>query len=174
MQSEKSALSRAIQQNKELKDQLNVLEDAYIKLTNTNADLLNQVQAEKHMNKQLNTAISLKDNEINLLKSSDNNNKVENAIQLIENTKIDDNLEQDWEEIEDVNEVKKEESSSNSEEERNREVERISNSYNELINTLNDKDLLINQLNNQLNELKDKVNSINFDKETLKALVTKN
>ena len=43
-----------------------------------------------------------------------------------------------------------------------------------LINTLNDKDLLINQLNNQLNELKDKVNSINFDKETLKALVTKN
>jgi hypothetical protein len=41
-----------------------------------------------------------------------------------------------------------------------------------LINTLNDKDLLINQLNNQLNELKDKVNSINFDKETWKALVT--
>jgi hypothetical protein len=34
--------------------------------------------------------------------------------------------------------------------------------------------LLINQLNNQLNELKDKVNSINFDKETSKALVTKN
>ncbi len=170
MQSEKSALSRAIQQNKELKDQLNVLEDAYIKLTNTNADLLNQVQAEKHMNKQLNTAISLKDNEINLLKTTDNNNKVENAIQLIENTKIDDNLEKDWEEIEDV----KEESSSKSEEERNREVERISNSYNELINTLNDKDLLINQLNNQLNELKHKVNSINFDKETLKALVTKN
>jgi hypothetical protein len=33
---------------------------------------------------------------------------------------------------------------------------------------------LINQLNNQLNELKDKVNSINFDKETSKALVTKN
>jgi hypothetical protein len=179
MQSEKSALSRAIQQNKELKDQLNVLEEAYIKLTNTNADLLNQVQAEKHMNKQLNTAISLKDNELNLLKTTDNNNKVENAIQLIENTKIDDNLEQDWEEIEDVNEFKKDESlnnisSSNSEEERNREVERISNSYNELINTLTDKDLLINQLNNELNELKDKVNSINFDKETLTALVTKN
>ncbi len=34
--------------------------------------------------------------------------------------------------------------------------------------------MLINQLNNQLNELKDKVNSINFDKETSKALVTKN
>ena len=59
------------------------------------------------MNKQLNTTISLKDNEINLLKTTDNNNKVENAIQLIENTKIDDNLEKDWEEIEDVIEFKK-------------------------------------------------------------------
>ena len=184
MQSEKSALSRAIQQNKELKDQLSVLEDAYIKLTNTNADLLNQVQAERHLNKQLNVAISLKDNEINSLKIENNsseNAKVKNAIQLIENKTSSSSIDQDqdWGDVneEESEEVKNENTSSSpfskTSEERTREIERISNSYNELINTLNDKDLLINQLNNELNELKDKINSINFDKETLTALLTK-
>ena len=172
MQSEKSALSRAMQQNKELKDQLNVLEDAYIKLTNTNADLLNQLQAEQHINKQLNASVNLKDEEINSLKIQ-SENKVQNAIDLIEkSTSVveSEKLNQDWEGEDDKIEENTTEneatnfnknndsfiSSNNSidNDERSREIERITNSYNELINTLNDKDLLISQLNNELNELK--------------------
>ena len=157
---------------------MNVLEEAYIKLTNTNADLVNQVQAERHFNKQLNLTINLKDNEIYSLKmnyeNNNNNDKVQSAINLIEKSTtsiVDENqLNQEWDAEDDISssvsgdlkKVNHQENSSHvsssskeaNEDERNREIERISNSYNELINTLNDKDLLINQLNNELNELK--------------------
>ena len=85
MQSEKSALSRAMQQNKDLKDQLTVLEEAYIKQTNTNADLLNELHAQQHYNKQLNATLNLKDDEINSFKNNkDETTKLQNAIEVIE------------------------------------------------------------------------------------------
>jgi hypothetical protein len=164
MQSEKSALSRAMQQNKDLKDQLSVLEDAYIKQTNTNADLLNQLQAQQHYNKQLNATLNLKDNEINSFKNNnDESTKLQNAIDVIEKTTsiIDgDKLNQDWDDEDTYakNTFSDNNTTSNfntdSSSSNYSDVERIVKSYNELIGTLNEKDSLISQLNNELNELK--------------------
>lgn len=98
IQSEKGALSRAMQQNKELKDQINELQEAYIKLTNINADLVDSIQTEQYKNKQLNLVLNTKNDEINsLVKFNETNrsllsnehviveeNQVQNAIQKLE------------------------------------------------------------------------------------------
>jgi len=55
---EKTTLSRAIGQNKTLKEQLVELQDKIIVMSNENAKLTNEIQAKEHLNKQLNVRLT--------------------------------------------------------------------------------------------------------------------
>jgi chromosome segregation ATPase len=50
---DKQTLSRCLKQNNELKDQLTELQDAYVKLTNTNVQLTNELESERFKLKQM-------------------------------------------------------------------------------------------------------------------------
>jgi chromosome segregation ATPase len=58
MHNDKQTLSRAIQQNKELKDQLVELQDAFVSLTKQNAQLTNQLDSEKFKLKQTESVVA--------------------------------------------------------------------------------------------------------------------
>ncbi|CAF3988344.1 unnamed protein product [Rotaria sp. Silwood2] len=58
---DKTTLSRAIAQNKQLKDQLTELQDGFIKISNDNMNLTNQVQSQEYLNKQLNERLAQKE-----------------------------------------------------------------------------------------------------------------
>lgn len=58
MQSDKETISRAMQQNKSLKEQLEQLEKGFVKTTNVNAELTTNLQREQHLNSELAAKIS--------------------------------------------------------------------------------------------------------------------
>ncbi|XP_065068791.1 golgin subfamily A member 2-like [Rhopilema esculentum] len=58
MQSDKETISRAMQQNKALKDQLEQLERGFVKTTNSNAELTTSLQKEQHLNTELASKLS--------------------------------------------------------------------------------------------------------------------
>ncbi|XP_069465248.1 golgin subfamily A member 2 isoform X2 [Ambystoma mexicanum] len=53
MQSDKTTISRALSQNRKLKEQLAELQNGFVKLTNENMELLNGLQSEQHVKKEL-------------------------------------------------------------------------------------------------------------------------
>ncbi|KAM5331481.1 golgin subfamily A member 2 isoform 2-T2 [Glossophaga mutica] len=53
MQSDRTTISRALSQNRELKEQLAELQDSFIRLTNENAELTNTLQTEQYVKKEL-------------------------------------------------------------------------------------------------------------------------
>nr|XP_033816468.1 golgin subfamily A member 2 isoform X2 [Geotrypetes seraphini] len=53
IQSDKATISRALSQNRELKEQLAELQNGFVKLTNENMELLNALQSEQHVKKEL-------------------------------------------------------------------------------------------------------------------------
>ncbi|XP_066926327.1 golgin subfamily A member 2-like isoform X1 [Clytia hemisphaerica] len=53
IQSDKDTLSRALQQNKKLKEQLVELEDGFVKMSNSSADLTNKLETEQHGSKDM-------------------------------------------------------------------------------------------------------------------------
>ncbi|XP_072344809.1 golgin subfamily A member 2 isoform X2 [Scyliorhinus torazame] len=53
MQSDKATISRALTQNRELKEQLAELQNAFVKLTNENMELTGALQSEEHVKKEL-------------------------------------------------------------------------------------------------------------------------
>ncbi|CAF3346769.1 unnamed protein product [Rotaria sp. Silwood1] len=55
---DKTTLSRAIAQNKQLKEQLSELQDGFIKISNDNMNLTNQIQSQEYLNKQLNERLA--------------------------------------------------------------------------------------------------------------------
>ncbi|CAF1017369.1 unnamed protein product [Didymodactylos carnosus] len=64
MQSDKMALSRAMAQNKQLKEQFQELQEGFIKLSNDNMNLTNRIQAEEYLSKQLGDRIGQKEIEL--------------------------------------------------------------------------------------------------------------
>ena len=64
MQSDKTALSRAIAQNKELKNQLAELQNGFVKMSNDNMDVLSKLQGEQHVSKELATRLSQQEEEL--------------------------------------------------------------------------------------------------------------
>ncbi|XP_063066326.1 golgin subfamily A member 2 isoform X3 [Engraulis encrasicolus] len=52
-QSDKATISRALAQNRELKDQLAELQNGFVKLTNENMELTSAIQSEQHVKKEL-------------------------------------------------------------------------------------------------------------------------
>jgi len=62
---DKATLSRALTQNKQLKDQLTELQDQFIKMSNDNMTLTNKIQAQEHLNKQLNERLVQKESPTN-------------------------------------------------------------------------------------------------------------
>ncbi|XP_059213804.1 golgin subfamily A member 2 isoform X2 [Centropristis striata] len=53
VQSDKATLSRALTQNRTLKDQLAELQNGFVKLTNENMELTSAIQSEQHVKKEL-------------------------------------------------------------------------------------------------------------------------
>ncbi|XP_015222580.2 golgin subfamily A member 2 isoform X5 [Lepisosteus oculatus] len=53
MQSDKATISRALAQNRELKEQLAELQNGFVKLTNENMELMSALQSEQHVKKEL-------------------------------------------------------------------------------------------------------------------------
>ncbi|XP_066568954.1 golgin subfamily A member 2 isoform X3 [Amia ocellicauda] len=53
MQSDKATISRALGQNRELKEQLAELQNGFVKLTNENMELASAMQSEQHVKKEL-------------------------------------------------------------------------------------------------------------------------
>ncbi|XP_014341672.1 golgin subfamily A member 2 isoform X2 [Latimeria chalumnae] len=53
MQSDKVTISRALAQNRELKEQLAELQNGFVKLTNENMELVSALQSEQHVKKEL-------------------------------------------------------------------------------------------------------------------------
>ncbi|MGH0149850.1 UNVERIFIED_CONTAM: hypothetical protein FKN15_015939 [Acipenser sinensis] len=53
MQSDKATISRALAQNRELKEQLAELQNGFVKLTNENMELTNGLQSEQHVKKEV-------------------------------------------------------------------------------------------------------------------------
>ena len=47
---DKETISRALVQNKELKGQIAELQDQFVKISNSNMELLSELQTAKHMN----------------------------------------------------------------------------------------------------------------------------
>ncbi|KAG5834691.1 hypothetical protein ANANG_G00264260 [Anguilla anguilla] len=52
-QSDKATISRALAQNRQLKEQLAELQNGFVKLTNENMELMNGLQSEQHVKKEL-------------------------------------------------------------------------------------------------------------------------
>ncbi|XP_030063796.1 golgin subfamily A member 2 isoform X2 [Microcaecilia unicolor] len=53
IQSDKATISRALSQNRELKEQLAELQNGFVRLTNENMELLNALQSEQHVKKEV-------------------------------------------------------------------------------------------------------------------------
>ncbi|XP_009999054.1 PREDICTED: golgin subfamily A member 2 [Chaetura pelagica] len=53
MQSDKATISRALSQNRELKEQLAELQNGFVKLTNENMEVTSALQSEQHVKKEL-------------------------------------------------------------------------------------------------------------------------
>ncbi|XP_030624083.1 golgin subfamily A member 2 isoform X2 [Chanos chanos] len=53
VQSDKATISRALTQNRELKDQLAELQNGFVKLTNENMELTSALQSEQHVKKEI-------------------------------------------------------------------------------------------------------------------------
>ncbi|KAM9441035.1 golgin subfamily A member 2 isoform 5-T5 [Clarias gariepinus] len=53
VQSDKATISRALAQNRELKDQLAELQNGFVKLTNENMELTSALQSEQHVKKEI-------------------------------------------------------------------------------------------------------------------------
>ncbi|XP_061911267.1 golgin subfamily A member 2 isoform X2 [Entelurus aequoreus] len=53
VQSDKATISRALNQNRTLKDQLAEMQNGFVKLTNENMELTNAIQSEQHVKKEL-------------------------------------------------------------------------------------------------------------------------
>ncbi|KAL0194445.1 hypothetical protein M9458_012741, partial [Cirrhinus mrigala] len=53
VQSDKATISRALAQNRDLKDQLAELQNGFVKLTNENMELTSALQSEQHIKKEI-------------------------------------------------------------------------------------------------------------------------
>ncbi|XP_040592855.1 golgin subfamily A member 2 isoform X3 [Mesocricetus auratus] len=53
MQSDRTTISRALSQNRELKEQLAELQNGFVRLTNENMEITNALQSEQHVKKEL-------------------------------------------------------------------------------------------------------------------------
>ncbi|GAB6024402.1 hypothetical protein CHUAL_009567 [Chamberlinius hualienensis] len=68
MQSDKVAASRAIAQNRELKKQLEELQNAFVKLSNSKLELTEKLMQEQHVNKELGERLAQQEEEITELR----------------------------------------------------------------------------------------------------------
>ncbi|XP_033122047.1 golgin subfamily A member 2-like [Anneissia japonica] len=69
VQGDKATISRALSQNKELKTQLQELQNAFVKMSNDNMELTTKVQTEEHVNKELGNKVAECEDYINSVKN---------------------------------------------------------------------------------------------------------
>ncbi|KAK6195949.1 hypothetical protein SNE40_001270 [Patella caerulea] len=91
IQSDKTALSRALTQNKDLKNQLAELQSCFVKMTNDNMELLTKLQSGEHQNQdvmaklgrqedeltEIKQQIARKDSELNELRNMSKTNRID-------------------------------------------------------------------------------------------------
>lgn len=115
---DKQALSRAVQQNKDLKKQLEELQDAFVNVTQQNLDLTTKLQAEEFKVKQTIIESSVVDekstDEVSMVQTKDNLGEVvadgaeESSVQENENKESDEWGEDEVEKTEMVNDLSSE------------------------------------------------------------------
>ncbi|CAL1537154.1 unnamed protein product [Lymnaea stagnalis] len=64
IQSDKTALSRALSQNKELKAQLAELQQVFVKMSNDNMELVTRLQTEQHSSNELSSKLAQQEDEL--------------------------------------------------------------------------------------------------------------
>ncbi|XP_053380155.1 golgin subfamily A member 2-like [Mercenaria mercenaria] len=64
IQSDKTALSRALTQNRDLKQQLAELQNGFVKMSNDNMEMLTQLQTEQHSSRDLMTKLAQQEDEL--------------------------------------------------------------------------------------------------------------
>ena len=64
MQSDKTALSRAMAQNKQLKQQLSELQNGFVKMSNDNMEMMSGLTSEQHVSKELAARLSQQEDEL--------------------------------------------------------------------------------------------------------------
>ncbi|XP_046338569.2 golgin subfamily A member 2-like isoform X3 [Haliotis rufescens] len=70
IQSDKTALSRALTQNKDLKQQLAELQSGFVKLSNENMEMMTKLQGEEHSGNELGQRLAQQEDEIKDLRES--------------------------------------------------------------------------------------------------------
>ncbi|KAL4219452.1 putative golgin subfamily A member 2-like protein 5 [Mactra antiquata] len=68
IQSDKTALSRALTQNKDLKQQLAELQNGFVKMSNDNMEMLTQLQTEQHSSRDLQVKLAQQEDELKEIK----------------------------------------------------------------------------------------------------------
>ncbi|XP_052230050.1 golgin subfamily A member 2-like isoform X4 [Dreissena polymorpha] len=68
IQSDKTALSRALTQNRDLKQQLAELQNGFVKMSNDNMELLDRLQTEQHVSRDLQTRLNTQEDEMTALR----------------------------------------------------------------------------------------------------------
>ncbi|CAF0763475.1 unnamed protein product [Adineta ricciae] len=91
IQTDKTTLSRAMAQNKQLKDQLTELQDGFIKMSNDNMNLTNQIQAQEYLNRQLNERLAQQELVTQQIPTIETE-KQEQQVQSIDKSGQDDNI----------------------------------------------------------------------------------
>ncbi|XP_052790929.1 golgin subfamily A member 2-like [Mya arenaria] len=85
IQSDKTALSRALTQNKDLKQQLAELQNGFVKMSNDNMELLNQLQSEQHTLRDLQVRLNTQEDTLTSLQQELSNKDTE-LVKAIENS----------------------------------------------------------------------------------------
>ncbi|XP_071154943.1 golgin subfamily A member 2-like isoform X1 [Mytilus edulis] len=70
IQSNKTALSRALTQNKELKHQLAELQNGFVKMSNENMELMTRIQSEQHSSKELFCKLTQQEDELRVMRDA--------------------------------------------------------------------------------------------------------
>ena len=88
IQADKETISRALQQNKELKEQLEELQAGFIKISNTSAELTTKLESEQHGNidmgaKLSETQIELEETKMKLKGFNSNSNQLQDELSRI-------------------------------------------------------------------------------------------
>ncbi|UJR33991.1 hypothetical protein I4U23_021406 [Adineta vaga] len=91
---DKTTLSRAMAQNKQLKDQLTELQDGFIKMSNDNMNLTNQIQTQEYQNRQLNERLAQKELSTQQYQTNVNieNHEQQQQLQTVDNSVQDDHI----------------------------------------------------------------------------------
>jgi len=167
LQSDKETISRALQQNKQLKEQLEELQEGFVKMSNNSLDLTSKLESEQHGNKDV--ADKLSTTQLQLEET-----KMELTSKSVSCTQLEEELQRFKEEL--YNVQMKMASKEMDLDLISTELETIRHDTsmkndNNIGNNLQQNDTLQDKLHEELNSAQDTINILSFQNEELKQTV---